>query len=124
VPFTKRLARINRVATNKVLGPLAPYAPLLGVVAHTGRRSGRHYRTPVMVWGMPTGYAIALTYGEDSDWVRNVLAAGGCSLTHRGRTVALTAPHVVHTDRHAAIPAPIAAFLRLARVTSYLELTR
>ena len=29
------------------------------------------------------GYVVALFYGADSDWARNVLAAGACSTSKR-----------------------------------------
>jgi deazaflavin-dependent oxidoreductase (nitroreductase family) len=124
VPFPKRLARFNRVVTNRITYPIARTLPGFGVVLHTGRRSGRSYRTPVSAFRTPAGYVIALTYGPDSDWTRNVLAAGGCDLRTRGRTVGLTDPRLVHTRQHAAPPAPVRAVLRRIGVQDYLELTR
>jgi hypothetical protein len=56
------------------------------VVVHRGRRPGRRYRTPVNVFATEDGYRFALTYGPDTDWVRSVLAAGGCEQQTRGRT--------------------------------------
>ncbi|HST65622.1 MAG TPA: nitroreductase family deazaflavin-dependent oxidoreductase [Mycobacteriales bacterium] len=123
MPFPKRLARFNRVVTNRITYPVARTLPGFGVVLHTGRRSGRAYRTPVNAFRTATGYVIALTYGADSDWTRNVLAAGGCTLLTRGRAVALRDPRVVRDDGPDAIPAPIRAFLRRADVTEFLELT-
>ena len=38
------------------------------------------------------GYLLALTYGPDSDWVKNVLAAGGCELVTRGAPSAWSRP--------------------------------
>ena len=58
--------------------------PLLGLVSHQGRRSGRTYVTPVGVGSAGTAFLIPLTFGPTSDWCRNVLAAGGCTLTWRG----------------------------------------
>jgi hypothetical protein len=43
----RRLAHFNRRFTNHVARPLAMLLPGFGVVVHTGRRSGREYRTPV-----------------------------------------------------------------------------
>ena len=122
MPLPKRLARINRTVTNRLTFPIARRSPGLGVVLHTGRRSGRSYRTPVNVFRTPRGYVIALTYGPDSDWAKNVLAAGGCTLLTRGRAVPLTGPRRVHTQRHPSIPAPVAVALRLLGVRDYVEL--
>ena len=72
----RRVARFNRLVTNRVTGPLAPWLPGFGIVVHTGRESGREYRTPVNVFRYQGAFVVALTYGSGADWVRNVLAAG------------------------------------------------
>jgi deazaflavin-dependent oxidoreductase (nitroreductase family) len=123
MPFPQRLARFNRVVTNRITYPIARTLPGFGVVLHTGRKSGRSYRTPVNAFRTPDGYLIALTYGPDSDWTRNVLAAGGCDLLTRGHVVALTDPKVVHAQRHDALPGPLRAVLPRIGVQDYLELT-
>jgi deazaflavin-dependent oxidoreductase (nitroreductase family) len=110
--------------TNRVTLPIAGLVPGLGVVQHVGRRSGRSYRTPVNVFRTPNGYVVALTYGADSDWLKNVLAAGGCSLRTRGATVELTDPRVVHEEGRGPVPRPVQVVLRLIGVTDYLELSR
>ena len=77
--FRKRwLARINIVLTNRITSRFAARLPGFGILTHVGRKSGRVYRTPVNVFRVPEGFLIALTYGRESEWVRNVLAAGGC----------------------------------------------
>jgi deazaflavin-dependent oxidoreductase (nitroreductase family) len=113
---------MNRRVTNHVLGPLARFLPGFGVITHTGRRSGRAYRTPVNVFRRPGGYAVALTYGSQSDWVRNVLAEGGCVLETRGRHVALTHPRLVHDDEHQAMPPLVRWVLAGVQVTELLLL--
>jgi deazaflavin-dependent oxidoreductase (nitroreductase family) len=60
------------------------------VVIHRGRTAGLLYRTPVTAFPYRDGFLIALTYGRDVDWVKNVIAEGGCRLIHRGRAVDLT----------------------------------
>jgi deazaflavin-dependent oxidoreductase (nitroreductase family) len=65
------VARFNHRVTNRVTRPLARWLPGFGVVEHAGRRSRRHYRTPVNVFRAGTSYVIALTYGVESDWVQN-----------------------------------------------------
>lgn len=124
MPLPKRLARFNRRVTNRVADPLARRLPGLGVVVHIGRRSGRSYRTPVNAFGTPDGYVIALTYGADSDWPKNVFAAGGCTLLTRGAAVPLTDPRPVRTAKHRSIPAPARVILRLLGVHDYVELRR
>lgn len=122
MPAPRGLARFNRVVTNRILGPLARRLPGFGVVGHTGRTSGRHYETPVNVFRRPGGYAIALTYGADSDWVHNVLAAGGATLLTRGKRLRLCHPHVIHDERRRLVPAPVRLILGLVDVSDFLEL--
>ena len=73
----RAVGRWNKAGLNRVTRHIAPWLPGFGVVVHRGRRSGRRYRTPVNVFATADGYRFALTYGPDTDWVRNVLAAGG-----------------------------------------------
>lgn len=117
----RRVARLNRVATNHVLRPLVRWLPGFGVVVHRGRRSGREYRTPVNAFRTPEGYVVALTYGV-GDWTRNVLAAGGCELVTRRRRVHLTEPRLVRDPTRRAVPAPIRPILAVIGVTEFLLL--
>lgn len=47
---------------------------------------------------MGGGYLFVLVYGSESDWVRNVLAAGRARLTVDGEDVGLTTPRLLHED--------------------------
>ena len=81
------------------------------------------YRTPVNAFPHEGGFVIALTYGDDVDWVRNVRAARGCGLIHRGRLVDLADPRVVTLDEAAdAIPGWVGAILRVLGVEQALLL--
>jgi deazaflavin-dependent oxidoreductase (nitroreductase family) len=122
--LSKKVARFNRVATNRVTKRIAGTAPGFGMIVHRGRRSGRVYRTPVNVFRMPQGYVVALTYGPDSDWVKNVLAAGGCGLETLGHEVTVTEPRVVHDEQRSAMPFPVRQILSLIGVREFLYLTR
>jgi deazaflavin-dependent oxidoreductase (nitroreductase family) len=120
-----RLARFNRRVANPVMVRLAGrrLSPV-AVVAHRGRNSGRRYRTPVLPFRVDDGYVISLPYGPDRDWVRNVLAAGSCTLERGGRRVELTDPRVLAgSEGMAALPAPVRAALRILRVTRVLRLS-
>ena len=96
------MRHVNRVFTNPVLGTVAWLAPPLAVVHHVGRKSGRHYRTPVVALRSATGYVIPMTYGRDVDWARNMLRADGGELSRLGRRVRVHAPRIV--DLPAAEP--------------------
>ena len=123
MPLPRALARLNRAGLNRVSVHLAPRLPGFGVIVHRGRRSGRAYRTPVNVFARPGGYTIALTYGPGSDWVRNVLAAGGCELVTGGRPVRLTSPRVYHDESRRGIRPAERQVLRLLGVSDFLSLT-
>jgi deazaflavin-dependent oxidoreductase (nitroreductase family) len=120
MPLPKRLARFNLLVTNRVLGPLARRAPGFAIVSHVGRRSGRAYRTPVNLFRSGDRYVIALTYGADSQWVRNVLAAGAVDIETRGQRLHLVDPEVVHDAQRSLVPEPVRHVLRLANVTDFM----
>jgi hypothetical protein len=50
----------------------------------------------VNVFRTPEGFLIAPTYGRESEWVKNVLAAGACDVQTRGVGYRLSAPAIVH----------------------------
>ena len=66
-----------------------------GIVEHRGRVSGRTYRTPVGIRPTEDGFVIALPYDQRPDWVRNVVTAGGATLTVEGATVSVDRPEVL-----------------------------
>ena len=123
--FSDRLARFNRRAPNPIVRSFAGrrLSPV-AIVINRGRTSGRRYRTPVMAFAIDDGYVISLPYGADRDWVRNVLAAGSCTLERGGRRVELTDPRVLAgSEGMAMLPAPVRAALRPLRVTRVLRLS-
>jgi deazaflavin-dependent oxidoreductase (nitroreductase family) len=122
MPAPRWLAHFNKRLTNRLTSPLATWLPGFGIVVHRGRKSGQVYRTPVNVFARPGAYVVALTYGPDSQWVRNVLASGGCSLITRGRRVQLTNPRLRHDAQRRAMPAPVRVILGLVNVSDFLEL--
>ena len=118
----RRMAHFNRRVTNRLTRPAARRLPGFGVVLHRGRRSGREYATPVNVFAAPGGWVIALMYGSDSDWVKNVVAAGDCVLLTRGRRRRLTTPKIVRDNRQRLVPSPVRPAVRFMRVTEFLQL--
>jgi deazaflavin-dependent oxidoreductase (nitroreductase family) len=123
VTFSDRQARFNRRGPNQVVRTFAGRVAPLAVVEHRGRRSGRRYRTPVLAFRLDGGYVIALFYGAERDWVRNVLAAGGCTLQRAGRQVEATRPELLPVGAGAAlVPAPVRLALPMLRVTALLRL--
>jgi deazaflavin-dependent oxidoreductase (nitroreductase family) len=76
MPIPKFITGFNKHVTNKIILIFAGWLPPFAVISHVGRRSGRVYRTPVLAFKSGEGYVVALTYGRDVDWVKNLLAAG------------------------------------------------
>ena len=81
------------------------------------------YRTPVNVFPARDGYLIALTYGPGTDWVKNVMAAGGCELETRRRTVRLVSPRLYHDETRRGIRPGERQILRLIGVADFMALT-
>jgi deazaflavin-dependent oxidoreductase (nitroreductase family) len=105
IRFRKRwVAAFNVAVTNRITSRFAGRLPGFGILTHVGRKSGRVHRTPVNVFRAPEGFLIALTYGRDSEWVKNVLAAGGCELETRGVKYQLSAPTIVHDPTRRRFP--------------------
>src|SRR5947209_3026666 len=123
MPLPHAVARFNRSVLNHLTRPLATHVPAFGVVVHTGRKTHRRYRTPVNVFQRAGKFVIALTYGPDADWVRNVLANGGCMLETRGHTLRLVRPRLFHDEHRRFMPPQARLVLGLAHVFDFLELT-
>jgi deazaflavin-dependent oxidoreductase (nitroreductase family) len=107
---------------NPVSRRFAGHLPGFAILVYVGRRSGRTYRTPMNVFRHGDDYVFALTYGSDVQWVKNVLAAGGCELETMGRTVTLTNPQLFVDPKQRLMPFPVRLFLRLMRVTEFLSM--
>ena len=124
--LSDRLARFNRRLPNRIIGTVAGrrLSPVAFVI-HQGRRSGRRYRTPVMPLPLRDGFLVSLPYGPERDWVRNVLAAGGCTIVRGGRPFELTDPRMLDTAGAAPLlPAALRPALRVAPGLRFLRLSR
>src|SRR5262250_974383 len=84
--------------------------PLYGVIEHYGRRSGKTYRTPVVVRPTSDGFIVPMPWGERTDWYRNVRAAGECVLRWKGRDYDMVQPELI--DNPASVRASFGAFER------------
>lgn len=123
MPLPGGVARFNRRVTNRVARRFADRLPGFAVVLHTGRRSGRSYRTPVNVFRDGNDFLIALTYGPAADWVHNVLAAGGCEIVTQGKHVRLANPRIITDTARRWAPLPVRLVLRIVDVPQYMRLT-
>ena len=118
----KSVARFNAQVTNRVSRPFAGRLPGFAVVTHVGRRSGRTYQTPVNMFRDRERYVFALTYGADSQWVKNVMAAGGCEVRTNGTIVRLCEPRIFTDPYHRLVPGPVRIALRILDVNDFLSM--
>jgi len=122
--FRKRwLAKINIAFTNRITRLFAGWLPGFGILTHAGRKSGKVYRTPVNVFRAANGFIVALTYSSQSEWVKNVLTAGGCELRTRGKKYQLSALKVVRDPSRRRFPVPVRIVLRIVGADEYMELS-
>ncbi len=122
--FRKRwLAKINIAFTNRITSLFAGWLPGFGILTHVGRKSGRVYRTPVNVFRASNGFIIALTYSSQSEWVKSILAAGGCELKTRGKKYYLSAPKVARDATRRRFPFPLRIVLKVVGADEYMELS-
>ena len=122
MPAPRWLARLNLHVTNRILGPLATRMPGMGVIIHTGRKTHRRYRTPVLVFRRGNHFIIALTYGRESQWVLNVMAQDGCELETQGRILRLSHPRLFHDEQRHAMPLPVRLMLGLLNVSDFFDI--
>jgi len=112
----RALAAFNRRVTNPIPRRWAGRIWWHAIVEHTGRRSGRAYRTPVLCFERPDGFVFLVGYGVESDWVRNLRAADGGVVLHRGRRYRVTDVRLVRApEGRALLPLPLRLVTSLAK---------
>ena len=117
MPLPRSLGKVNRVATNRVLGLLGGKLRPFAVLTHTGRRSGNTYRTTLWAFRKGESIAVALTYGKEVDWARNVLATGSFQIELGGQKLEMSNPRLVGDDiGRPMMPPPVRAAFFLPRV--------
>jgi hypothetical protein len=86
---------------NPVIGKLAGrrHFRMAAQIRHVGRRSGRQYMTPAGARLAGEKIVIPLTFGNQSDWARNVRAAGGCSIRLDGRDYVAARPEFLGREQ-------------------------
>ena len=77
--------------------------PVVGVIRHQGRNTGRTYSTPLGMRRAGDSFFMPLTFGDSSAWYRNVVASGQAEVRYMGRDHTLADPQVI--DYAAAAPA-------------------
>lgn len=92
--FPPWLDRLQHKYMNPVVKPIAHRLPGTSLVNHRGRKSGKPYSTVVTSYRKGDTLAVALGHGE-TDWVRNVMAAGEAEVGRFGKTIRVVNPRIV-----------------------------
>ncbi|WP_088284859.1 nitroreductase family deazaflavin-dependent oxidoreductase [Kineosporia sp. A_224] len=95
-PVLDTVRRFARDVSNpRLLKTAGQPGSIAAILRHKGRSSGSLYETPVTAVAGVGGFVIALTYGANTDWMKNLLAAGSAVLVHDGQTHPVDRPKVV-----------------------------
>jgi len=119
-----RVGRITTRIANVLLAPIAGqgWIGFWGLVEHVGRKSGRHYRTPVAILRAGDRLVIPVPFGLGTQWVQNVLAAGGATLHWQGRDVAVDDARIVPwSDIKPLVRRSLGVVVRLTRIRDMLS---
>jgi deazaflavin-dependent oxidoreductase (nitroreductase family) len=128
-----RFVRFAMRPMTRVLNPLMRklagrrHVRMAAEIRHVGRTSGRSYVTPVGARVSGDVAVIPLTFGNQSDWSKNVRAAGGCSIRVNGQDYDATEPEFVDRASAGALVRPVfgpvtRAGFRMLGIKQYLRL--
>jgi deazaflavin-dependent oxidoreductase (nitroreductase family) len=101
------------------------WMPIVGVIRHRGRRSGRMYATPLGMRPLGDSFFMPRTFSDKSAWYLNVQAAGWCVVTYRGHDYTVVEPEVVdYATAAPAFPRYELWQFRLVGITEYLRMRK
>ena len=110
---------INPILRNAARTSHGPFA----LLRHVGRRSGKRYETPIMVWRVKDGFVIVLTYGPQTDWLRNLQSTDHGSLRWHKREYVFRTPEFIDAKSGLqALPPLIKFVLSLRGVHEFVKL--
>jgi deazaflavin-dependent oxidoreductase (nitroreductase family) len=110
---------VNPALRNVAHSSHGPFA----LLRHVGRRSGKQYEIPIMVWRVKDGFVIVLTYGRHVDWLRNLQAAAQGTLRWHKREYVFKTPVFMDAKTGLqALPPLIKFVLRLRGAHEFVKL--
>lgn len=91
---------------------------------HVGRRTGTLRHTPLLAFREDDRVTLALTYGPQVQWLKNIRAAGRCRMRLGPQLLELGPPRPLATQEGLArMPQPVrVVFARTGFVEDYVEL--
>ena len=123
MPLPRKLTRLQRGPLNAGALRWAGRGSLADL-EHVGRRSGLVRHTPVRAFRVGDAVAIGLSFGPESDWLKNLQAAGQGRIRLGDQVLELGAPQVVPVaEGTAGMPRRVAfAVLHLLRAAQCVRL--
>jgi deazaflavin-dependent oxidoreductase (nitroreductase family) len=135
IPPTRppRAVRMTIKPMSRVLNPFVrklagkKHTAMAAQMHHTGRRSGRSFMTPVGAKLFGVYFLIPLTFGNQSDWCRNVRAAGGATIRYKGADYQVIEPELLETkaartEIRSTFNLSDRVFIRLMGITQVMRL--
>ena len=101
--------------------------PLWAILRHTGRKSGTQYAIPIVALPSADGFLIPLPFGQRTQWLQNLLAAGGAGIRSKGREFSVDQPELVNLDDpvvQRAVPRPFRVASRRLGIRSWVSVHR
>jgi deazaflavin-dependent oxidoreductase (nitroreductase family) len=124
-PRARRIVRFVAAFVNPLVLLIAGrrWMPVVGILRHRGRRTGRMYATPIGMRPLGNSFVIPRTFSENAAWYLNIKAAGGATVKYLGRTYDLVDPQVVdYPTARSAFPRYELLQFRLIGINEYLRL--
>jgi deazaflavin-dependent oxidoreductase (nitroreductase family) len=124
-PRARRAVRFVAAFVNPIVLLVAGrrWMPVVGILRHRGRRSGRMYATPIGMRPLGDGFVIPRTFSDNAAWYLNIKAAGGATVKYLGLTYQLADPQVVdYPTAKPAFPRYELLQFRLIGINEYLRL--
>jgi EmrB/QacA subfamily drug resistance transporter/deazaflavin-dependent oxidoreductase (nitroreductase family) len=124
-PRARRIVRFAARFVNPLVLLIAGrrWMPVVGILRHRGRRSGRQYATPIGMRPLDGGFVIPRTFSDNAAWFQNVKAAGEGRITYLGRHYRVVDPKVVdYATAKPAFPRYELLQFRLIGINEYLQL--
>ena len=98
--FPRVMTRFTRGAVNTMTLRLVGHAAFADL-EHVGRRSGVLRHTPVRAFRTRDTVVVGLNFGRQSDWFKNIQAAGTCQMRLGRQQLTLGAPALVPAEQGA-----------------------